>query len=336
MNWHCRRQFQSLFRHSAGVVPVACMAAALLLAPCVRWVDDRTRWTLLGFGPEGAKALLAGLSASLLTFIVFAFSILLLAVQYASGQLTSRIIARAFESPATKMTLGAFVFSFSFSMAALGRIEGRVPQLPVALTLLLSLSSVALFLYLIQTVRLGFRPITILTRVAGDTRTVIDALYPRPYSTAGAILPSLGLARRTIKHQGPPGVLLDFDAAGLTAIATRAAYTIEMVPEAGDFLAKEDDLFCLYGAGAEAVEEGSLRRSIELGPERVLRRDPAFGFRIIVDIAIRALSPGINDPTTAVLAVDQLHHLLRLLGQRQFDRPCNGQLGLRAPLPMLR
>ena len=86
MNWYRRRRLAHIFRHSLCATPVACMAAALLAAPSIRWIDDQTRWTLMGFGPDGARALLAALGSSLLTFLVFAFSILLLAVQIAGGR----------------------------------------------------------------------------------------------------------------------------------------------------------------------------------------------------------------------------------------------------------
>jgi uncharacterized membrane protein len=102
-------------------------------------------------------------------------------------------------------------------------------------------------------------------------------------------------------------------------IARRTGCTVELVPEVGDFLATGEDFFRLHGARTGAVNEDSLRRCVALGSGRALDKDPAFGFRILVDIAIKALSPAINDPTTGVLAVDQIHHLLHLLGQRQLD-----------------
>ena len=316
-----RRQFgqASLWMISAG-----CMAAALLAAPFVRWIDDRTRWTLLGFAPDGARAVLGALAASLLTFIVFAFSLLLLAAQMASGQFTPRMVARVFEDRLTKLTVGAFVFSWVFAIAALGRVEGRVPQLPVAAAILMSMASLGLFLFLMQSSVKILRPVTMLTDVARDTRQVIETLYPADFSSDGIKAagprPDPAQARKTVLHPGRSGALLSFDADGLARIAGRADCTIEIVPEVGDFLATGEPLFRLSGPGAEAVSPRELRRGVALGPERTLEQDPAFGFRIIVDIASKALSPAINDPTTAVLAIDQLHHLLLVLaGKRLSD-----------------
>ena len=323
MSWIFRYRCRMFLRSSLWLAPVASIAAALIAAPLIRLLDDRTRWTLLAFGLEGSRAVAGALASSLLTFIVFAFSIILLAVQVAGAQLSPRVIARIFEGRLIKVVLSAFVFSFAYTVADLGRIEDRVPQLPMLVAVLSSLFSLALFLYLIQMASQGLRQGVVLTRVAADTRTVIAALYPNPLSIregaqAGPdfTLPAL---TRTTAHHGRSGAVLALDTGGLLEIATRAGCVIEVVPQVGDFLAVGEDAFRLYGPPADTIDEAALRRSIALGSERILDEDPAFGFRIIVDIAIKALSPAINDPTTGELAVDQIQHLLHLLGARQLD-----------------
>jgi uncharacterized membrane protein len=102
---------------------------------------------------------------------------------------------------------------------------------------------------------------------------------------------------------------------GLVEQARRTSGIIEFVPHVGDFVAVDQPLFRLYG-GASAIDDGRLRETVVLGTERTMEQDPTFSFRILVDIAIKALSAAINDPTTAVLAMDQLHRLLRLVGLR--------------------
>jgi uncharacterized membrane protein len=312
------------------------MVAGLVAAPLVRWIDDRTRWTLMEFGTEGARTVVGALASSLLTFIVFAFSILLLAVQMASGQLSPRIIARVFEDRLTKLTIGAFVFTWVYTLAAAGRIEERVPQLSIVLAILLSLASVGLFFHLVQRASESLRPVKTLTDVAHDTRAVIESVYPGKFSDtgrgpSGATRVSTA-AVRTIAHRGRSGVVLAFDVQALASIAAETDCTIELVPMAGDFLATDENLFRLYGKGATAVDAEILFDRVALGSERTLSQDPAFGFRIIVDIASKALSAAVNDPTTAVLAIDQLHHLLHLLCQRQLDtgvvRDASGQTRL--------
>jgi len=101
----------------------------------------------------------------------------------------------------------------------------------------------------------------------------------------------------------------------LTAAAERSKGVIEFVPQVGDFIATDEPLFNLYGSAA-SLDEQTLRSTVAFGPERTLEQDPTFAHRIIVDIALKALSPAINDPTTAVIAIDQLHRLLRKAGKQ--------------------
>jgi uncharacterized membrane protein len=336
MNWLTRHRCRRYLKSSLFLAPAASIVLALLVAPAVRWVDDRTQWTLLGFGPSGAAAVLSGLASSLLSLIVFAFSILLLAIQIAGGQLSPRIIARIFRTRLLKLALSAFVFSYAYSLAALSRIGERVPQLPVALAIFASLTSLALFIYLVQRIGEAFRPGTVMTTIAAETRDVVVAMYPRTFTPGGGEHAAFPLdasrADRVVVQRKASGVVLAFDAEGLRDLATRAGCLVELVPQVGDFLAVGEPLFRLYGPGASTLDEKALRGSVALGIERTMEQDPAFGFRIIVDIASKALSPAINDPTTGVLAVDQLHHLLSLVGSRQLDtgvvRDASGEVRL--------
>jgi uncharacterized membrane protein len=109
--------------------------------------------------------------------------------------------------------------------------------------------------------------------------------------------------------------VLAFDRSGLMKMAEQTNCLIELVPQVGDFVAAGDPLFRIF-EGGENLSAETLRDSVALGPERTLEQDPTYAFRIIVDIASKALSPAINDPTTAVLAIDQIHHLLRNVGSR--------------------
>jgi uncharacterized membrane protein len=126
-----------------------------------------------------------------------------------------------------------------------------------------------------------------------------------------------GEPTRTIPSQRD-GVVLAFDIPGLVSLAQRADCVLELVPQVGDFVAVGDPLFRVFQGGA-TLPADTLSQSVAVGQERTLEQDPSFAFRIIVDIASKGLSPAINDPTTAVLALDQIHHLLRDVGQRHLD-----------------
>ena len=119
-------------------------------------------------------------------------------------------------------------------------------------------------------------------------------------------------------------------------LAQRADGIISFAPHIGDFVAKGQSLFLLYG-GAKAIDDSELRNTIAFGPERTIEQDSTFAFRVIVDIAIKALSKAINDPTTAVLSIDQLHRLLRRVGERnlhnQYLADGRGKLRVIFPTP---
>jgi uncharacterized membrane protein len=152
-------------------------------------------------------------------------------------------------------------------------------------------------------------------------REVVASVYPRrlgelstparPQTTTLFGAPASTILSRK------DGVVLAFDIPGLVSLAERCDCVIELTPQVGDFVAVGDPLFRVLGGPAPPAD--ALYRSIAVGQERTLEQDPAFAFRIIVDIASKGLSPAINDPTTAVLALDQIHHLLREVGQRRLD-----------------
>jgi len=153
-------------------------------------------------------------------------------------------------------------------------------------------------------------------------RRVIDDVFPRrPTEVRDAARDAADISRgeptRTITNPRD-GTVLAFDRRGLVALAGHADCVIELVPQVGDFVAAGDPLFRVYG-GRAGLTERALHHSVAVGQERTLEQDPTFAFRIIVDIASKGLSPAINDPTTAVLAIDQIHHLLRNVGNRGLE-----------------
>jgi uncharacterized membrane protein len=319
LNWLRRYRIRVFLASSLWIVPVLGIVLALAVAPVLRRLDAATHWTLFGFGVEGARAVLAGLIASIFTFVVFVFSILLVAVQLASANLSPRVIAGILAHRPVRVSLGLMVFTFLYGLAVLGRIEDTVPQLSVAVVIASSLASIVAFLHLIDHLGMRLRPVSVLTQVGRDGARVIESIYPELLAGAreeGTTVVLSGRSPRQVVTCRSGGVVLAFDVAGLVAAARAAGAVVELVPQVGDFVTKGDALFRTYGG---PVDEAVLRRHIALGAERTIEQDPAFAFRILVDIASKALSPAINDPTTAVLALDQLHHLLRNVGMRRLD-----------------
>jgi uncharacterized membrane protein len=321
MTWLQRYRVRHYVANSIWIWPLLSMVVALGAVCFLHWTDERLGWES-PLHPETARAVLGTMAASMFTFIVFVSSALLVAVQLASSLLTPRIIAIVFKDPITKASLTVFVFTFTLSLSALVRVTSAVPPLTAHIAAYSCLASLAVFLYLIDHVGKALRPSGALWAVAWQGREVIESVYPR--GVAGSQGPPLraadelaGTPTCTILNRRD-GVVLAFDVPGLVALAQRTDCVVELVPQVGDFVAKGDPLFRLYQGGSTQTSD-PLSQSVAVGQERTLEQDPAFAFRILVDVASKGLSPAINDPTTAVLALDQIHHLLRDVGQRHLD-----------------
>lgn len=324
MRWIQRYRLVTFVRSALWLVPFGSMVLAVALVPLLRQVDQAMAWTLSGFGLDGARAILAMLAAAMLSLLVFLLSSLLIAVQVASTQLTPRVIAATFlRDRPVKFTIGFVVFSFMLSVGVLGRTEHEVLQLSTAVCVLSSIASIAMFLFLVDYALKSLRPVSVVSRVAQEGFKVVEEVYPHRVGAEvdrrrSTLASKPGRVERAIHHEGNSAVLIAADFRWLSTNVIAARGLIELVPRVGEFIAVGEPLFRLYG-GAAALDERSLRDALAFGGERTLEQDPMFAFRILVDIAAKALSPAINDPTTAVLAIDQIHRLLRSVGQRHLD-----------------
>jgi uncharacterized membrane protein len=257
----------------------------------------------------------------MLTFLVFVLSATLIVVQLASGQLTPRVIALVLASPGVKVALAALTFTFAYTLGALGRVEGRVPDLHVSVAVFLNLACILVFFLFVQRLSSGLRPGSLMLLVGDRAQWVIEQVYPQAFDPAkpeevGATLPDA--PAQVVEFTGRSGVVMAFGAGELVRVACEADAVVELIPQVGDSVARGDPLFRVYG-GARPVPPHALRGCVAVGTERTLEQDPRFAFRILVDIANKALSPAINDPTTAVLVLDQIDNLLLALGRRRLD-----------------
>jgi uncharacterized membrane protein len=319
MTWLQRYRLRGFLVNSVWLPPLLGILAALAANRLAQSADRFLGWRAAA-SVAASQSVLTALASSMLTFIVFVFSILLLAVQLASAQLTPRVIAHFYRSRILRLSLSLFVFVFTFNLAVLARIGDSVPRLSAWLAAYSSVAAIGVFLYMIDNVGRSLRPISVLTAIGRVGHDVIEAVYPHRLTgaedTTNAVPAMPADDCRRIVGNVRTGVVLAFDPDGLAALARQADCLIEVVPQVGDFVAKGDPLFRLYGGD---LDDRDLQQSVAIGPERTMEQDPAFAFRIIVDVAAKALSPAINDPTTAVLALDQLHHLLRSVGLRDLD-----------------
>lgn len=341
MSWNKWYVFKSYVRSSLWIVPFFALIlqqvffrAVLALDKWISWVPT---WPL---GTDGTLAAMQAIISLALSYIVFTFGSLLVAIQIAGGQLTPRIIATTLlRDNVIRFTVGLFIFTLLFAIGSVSRVNASAPPSIVWLSGILGVLSLAAFLYFIDYSARLLRPVSIIHRVAEQGVAVIEVVYPNLLS--GAV--EQPLPHETgkepdaiVSHAGASDIVLAVDLRSLAAAASRADGVIELAARVGDFVSHGQPLFRLYG-GAKTISAHKLRGSVAFGRERTIEQDATFAFRVIVDIGTKALSKAINDPTTAVLAIDQLHRLLRSVGGRdlrnEYVRDERGNLRVVFPTP---
>ncbi len=341
MTWLQRYKLRNFVQSSLWLPSILAALLAVISHRLVWKFNLMVHWELLGYSLESARAIVSAISSAMLTFTVFLMSMIFLAIQLAVGQLTPRIVAFAFRDRVIKLSLSVFTFTYVFSISALGRLERPVPELVVLLTILLSIISIGTFLFFVDYMGKALRPISICARLANAGVAIIEFIYPRlpgqnPGEQQAAKQQKIEGVCLTIFHEGRSGIIMAFDAPGLLNLAVLHNCVIRLVPQVGDFVPTGDALFSIY-QGGKTLDSRQLGQSLVFGVERTTEQDPEFVFRIIVDVAIKALSPTINDPTTAIACIDQLHRLLRRVGERDLGDGClrdrEGTVRLTFPTP---
>jgi uncharacterized membrane protein len=311
------------FIPAIGVIAAALLAWGLV-AIDRSLADDVDGFFIFGGGPESARAILSTIAAAMLTFTGLVFSITMLVLQLASSQLSPRVTRTFLRDRANQVVLAIFVATFVYALLVLREVrsvdEGAfVPAIGVWWAFVLLIASVGAFIYYIDHMAQAMRVETVIEQVATETRDAIERCYPEPAGSLPPVdLPVADVADIVLAGDRP-GTLQAVDGGKLEAIATGSLTVLEVVPVVGTFVPSAGPLVRVRGTGS--VDHDAVRAAFTIGSERSMEQDPAFGLRQLVDIAVRALSPGTNDPTTAAMAVDAIHDLLRRLGLRAIPGP---------------
>jgi uncharacterized membrane protein len=334
MTWNRWYRLKSYLRSSLWIIPLVAVLFEQVVAAVIYAIDPGSGWMGLGLSLEGAKAMFGAVITFSLSFLVFTFGSLLVAIQVASGQYTPRIIATTLlRDNVIRWTVGLFVFTLLFAVRSLDRVGDAVPQVVAVVTGSLGIACLVAFMFLIDYSARLLRPVSLARGIGEEGLIVIRSVYPERMATGparGLQERPVGTVARTVHHRGNSGIVLAVDTKRLVANARDTGGVIVFAPQVGDFVGSDEPLYHLQG-GAGSIDDEMLHGSVAFGSERTLEQDPLFAFRILVDIALKALSKAINDPTTAVLAIDQLHRLLRSVGHRDLraDHILDGQGALR-------
>ena len=336
---HLRQKARSSF----WLVPALCVVGAVILALVVVQVDQflgdfKTAFLFPG-PPEGARSLLGAIISAMISFTGLVFSITVVVLSLTSGQFSPRVLRGFLRDRVIQWSLGIFVATFVFAMTVDREVLGTdghnafVPRIAVTLSFVLVIGSVGLFILYIDHVANMIRVSNIITKVADESTSLLEKNYPvdadpeRGASALGPVRQVIGSPRR--------GVVVSIDSGAMVRRAHDAGVLLAVVPRVGDFLPLHADLVRVHGGRLDAEQEKGVTRAVALDTERSSEQDLAFGMRQLVDVAEKALSPGINDPTTAAQAIDVLHDLLRRLAVRSLPvgrfTDSDGQVRLTIP-----
>jgi uncharacterized membrane protein len=328
------RSLRERLRSSLWFVPAVFAVAAIGLALLLLTIDDALAddtdvFFLYGGTAEGARSVLSTIAQSMLTFTGLVFTITMLVLQLASSQLSPRVMRTFLRDRGNQVVLGLFVATFLYTLVvlrevrtAVGDDDGFVPGVSIWVSFALLLASVGAFVYYIDHMAHAIRASTVIANIANETLAAIERLYPEQLLDDASVPPE---GRPT-----PPadyaleapraGIVVAVDEAKLLATVGDGDRSMELVPAIGDFVPAGAPLARLAGTWDREARKAA-QEAVGLGDERTLQQDAAFGLRQLVDVAVRALSPGTNDPTTAVQALDRLHDLLRRLVDRHIPSP---------------
>jgi len=288
-----------------------------------------------------ATAMYSAIASGMLALTGIVFSVAFVMIQFSASTYSPRLVAWIEREPVIAHALGTFTATFLYALAALLWVDrnrsGNVPVGSLLVVGALLLASMDMFIRLIRLI--GLLQVNRMLIFTGDRgREVIAATYPQGESGTPQGPVDFGgfTCAQTLIHRGKPRSVQAVDVAALVNFAAAAGGIIEVAVAVGDTVIETMPVFRVYGS-RQPINERKLWAGVQLGDERTFEQDPKYAIRLLVDIAIRALSPAINDPTTAVQALDQIEDLLTRLGQRNLEigayRDNKGDLRLVVPFP---
>jgi uncharacterized membrane protein len=320
-----RTDFSQRITVSLWFLPTVLAVAAIGVANLTIWLDARVE-APIGVRPDlvgdpGTAATFAGaIAAATLAFVAVVFATTLVAIQLAASQYSPRTVRVFIRSRVTRVTLGLFLATFVFSLiilvnnrASVATAKQFAPVVSVTTLLALTLATVFGFVvYLHSVVRL-MRVQYLLEAIAAESRQAIEENFPAASAYVDAEPPRPDPSPQRLCYAGTAGVITATDLYGLAELCRRNECWLELTVGVGEYLAHGTPVALVHGGG---LRDHDVTRFFLVGGERTFVQDPAFGFRQLVDIAIRALSPAVNDPTTGVQAIDRISDLLGVTGTR--------------------
>lgn len=326
-----RHRWQEM-RASFWFLPAVIVLGAVALATGLIAVDANVElhfekeWPLVfGAGAAGSRGLLTAVASSMITLAGVVFSITIVALSLTSSQYTSRVLRNFMRDRMNQAVLGVFVGIYAYCLVVLRTIRGGdegafVPSLAVLGGLALAFVGIAFLIYFIHHIALSIQASSIIAAVAQETIAAVDQLFPNALADGaeedaeGNLVTALGEQTWAVVGAREMGYVESIDGEALLALALKYRTVIRMERGIGEFVVEGVPLVSVAGAGRPDEETAAeLNDVYVISRHRTVQQDAGFGIRQIVDIAMKALSPGVNDTTTAVMCVDYLGAILARL-----------------------
>jgi uncharacterized membrane protein len=322
---HSEHRARDALSQKMWLIPTIFVAVAVALAELMLWIDDLVPDSTLPFffrGPvTGGQGILTIIATSMLGLMGVVFSISIVALQLASTQFSPRVLRTFLRDRRNQYVLGQFAATFVYAIVVLGSFQldengdEIYTSLSVSVGFFLVLGSLAAFIFFIHHISRSLRVVHIIEAVARETREAIDYSYPsEPAETVSVDEALVGDPIAVLTFDRPSGVVAAVDLHHLAALAERHDCVLRLLPEVGQYVSRTMPVCEVRGEGVPPVGEVLVHLDVE--SERTMYQDVAFGFRQLVDIAEKALSPAVNDPTTAVQVIDRLQDFLLQLSAR--------------------
>lgn len=322
-------------RASFWFVPAVIVTSAVGLAAGLIGLDANVElrfdedWPLVfGAGAAGSRSLLTAVASSMITVAGVVFSITIVALSLTSSQYTSRVLRNFMSDRMNQVVLGVFVGIFAYCLVVLRTIRGGdevtfVPSLAVLGGLALAFVGIAFLIFFIHHISVSIQASSIIAAVARETLGAVDESFPKELGDDpgenGEGPAATALGERTWSAVGAleMGYIETIDGDALLALARKHGTIVRMERGIGEFVSEGTPLVSVAGPGrADEKTAAELNGVYVISRHRTVHQDAAFGIRQIVDMAMKALSPGVNDSTTAVMCVDYLGAILARLAIR--------------------
>lgn len=319
------------------VVLFAGLAVGLVELDSHLGLEPEDHWPrFFGVSADGSRTLLSTVATAVASIAGVTFSITIVALSLAANQYTSRVLRNFMRDRSNQVVLGGLVSIFIYCLIVLRTVQGEdsqgdtfIPAVAVVVAILLGFAGMGLFIFFIHHVAMAIQVTSILKSVTTETLCAFRNLFPEDIGDEQEEITGTDAELKLLRDRrweaiaaSETGYIQTLDSESLMKFAAKHRVIVKVERHIGEYVIAGTSLFSTSGAGPMSpAQVKKLNKLVTVAAYRTLEQDPEYGVRLIVDIALKALSPSVNDPTTAGNCVDALSAVLHCLTHRRIPSP---------------